>query len=245
MFPGAATGKISSYPHFQGRKIAQTIGADFLTFSDPGLSVSSKVATSWCTGTAEQNFFTEIPPIIRHFCGNRRILFMGISAGGVGALHFNSQFDNCISFVINARTSLITPPSSFFASSKRLYPGLTIEQIESILPLTPAEPSNDVVYAQNINDHVYLAGNCLPYLREFTDSGKVYYILGNWAVGHYVMPRNELLRYCETLIDADTVADVSGKLHLTSSASYNEVLRFAGEKMQRPNIIRKLREARN
>lgn len=191
---------MKTYPFFQGRPLARDADAALLSFSDPGLALSKRVFTTWMTGTTKQNFYRFLPSIIQRFAAGRSVLLTGVSAGGVPSLHLNALLDDSISLVGIPRTSILSPPSSFYATRDTLYPGLSVSEIDKVLPLFPQAPKNPVVYAQNTMDDRYLSASCIPYMQKYANTGLIHVKLGDWGEGHKPMPRSQYLQSCRVLL---------------------------------------------
>lgn len=200
VFPGAVGPSMNKYPFFQGRPLARDTGAALLSFSDPGLAIAKRVFTTWMAGTWGQGFYRYLPSIIERFADGRRVLLTGVSAGGLPALHLNALIKDSISLVGIPRTSILSPPSSFYATRGVLFPNRSIPEINDALPLFPQPPRNPVVYAQNVKDDQYLAASCVPYMQKYADTGLVYTKMGDWGQGHKPMPRSQYVQSCKVLL---------------------------------------------
>lgn len=201
-FPAAVTKNVETFPAFNGRNLARKVNASLLAFSDPALAVDGQVMTGWTLGDANYSFHQDIPEIIRHTTGDRRKIFVGISAGGYPALHFGSLFPDSLSLVVNPRTTIFNPPSHAFEIAHLLYPGLDGYEISEVIPTELGSTSNTVYYAQNFPDYKYVSSHMLPYMNKNIASENIYVRFGNWGTGHSRMPGSELAETLLLLMDA-------------------------------------------
>lgn len=200
-FPGAATAKFRTYPMIAGRAIAKKAGLPILSFSDPVLD-DAELTTSWMLGTEKTQFWDLIRRLVDKFAKGRRLIFTGISAGGYPALHLGNEYPESVSFVVNPRTSLIVPPTSFHRYVRKSFSPTSAERIQDYLPLEAPAPKNHVVFYQNAMDFTYYAGQAAPYFERALPGGRVAIAFGKWGDGHKPMPRDRLANRLRILAGA-------------------------------------------
>ena len=186
-FPAAMTIRHRTFPYFNGRRAAKSAGLPILAFSDPAFAISTEILTGWSLGDSTYLLHRDIPAIIDKFRQGRRLLFIGVSAGGFPALHFSSMYQDSLCFAMNPRTALLTPPTHLHFSAGALFPGASVAEIASLIPTKAPRPNNHVLYAQNLSDDRYFASQMLPYVLENGSSEQVHTILGDWGYGHVPM----------------------------------------------------------
>lgn len=213
VFFAAAVTPQNTFPYFSGRGIAARNGYSLLAFSDPAISMDQNLLTAWTLGDAQYPYHRDIPKIIRKYATDRRIVFIGASAGGFPALHFGSLFPESITVAINPRTSLWTPPTHLNFSAPLLFPGLSPAEISSIIPTRLGLAKNVVLYLQNASDDPYYSSHALPYLASQAPSDTVFWRLGEWGEGHVAPKAVEISKILT---------------HLTSASSWSEGALNAG-----------------
>lgn len=202
VFFTAAVAPGKTWPYFSGRGIGSRTGHSLLAISDPSIAADSRLSTNWTLGDSNYQLHKDLPEIIRKVARNRRIIFVGASAGGFPALHYGSQFPDSVSLVMNPRTSVFTPPSHIQHSAEKLFPGMTARQISEMIPTKLGQAKNTVVYLQNCTDDRYYGSHAIPYLSNQTSTGRVYWKLGEWGEGHVAPAAKEIADTIENLNSA-------------------------------------------
>lgn len=202
-FSAAVTAKIT-YPYFSGIGIAHRTGDSLLAFSDPAICTNKNLATNWTLGDSSYPYHRDLPRIIQKMRRDRRLIFVGASAGGYPSLYYGSMFPDSVSFVINPRTALFTPPTHLTYSSKYLFPGLSPEEISEVIPTTLGPAENTVLYFQNRSDDRYYANHALPFFSRNVGKGNVFWKLGEWGEGHMPPDSKEI---AETIISLTSAPD--------------------------------------
>ncbi|WP_345474131.1 hypothetical protein QMQ05_06955 [Glutamicibacter ectropisis] len=207
VFFTAAVQPQNTYPYFSGRGVAAASGHSLLAFSDPSIALDGNLSTNWTLGDAAYQYHRDVPSIISKIAGDRRIVFVGASAGGFPALYYGSIFPSSVSLVMNPRTNVFTPPTHIQFSNRHLFPGMSPGEIAEIIPTRLGKAQNTVVYFQNCSDDRYYASHAIPYLSNQVDTGMVYWKLGEWGDGHVAPGSREIVETINSLSEAPTWAD--------------------------------------
>ena len=219
VFFTAAVQPQNSYPYFSGRGVTSGTGHSLLAFSDPAIAVDGNLSTNWTLGDAKYQYHRDVPSIIRKIAGDRKIIFVGASAGGFPSLHYGSLFPDSVSLVMNPRTNVFTPPTHIQFSNRHLFPGMTPREIAEIIPTRLGEAKNTVVFYQNCSDDRYYSSHALPYLASQVDTRRVFWKLGEWGDGHVAPGSREIIETINNLSGSDSWAEgaeLSGAHLLTS-----------------------------
>lgn len=207
VFFTAAVEAGKTWPYFSGRGIGARTGHNLLAISDPSIAVDNRLSTNWTLGDSSYQFHKDVPQIVRKIAGDKRIVFVGASAGGFPALYYGSMFPESVSFVMNPRTNVFTPPTHIQHSAKHLFPGLSAKEIAELIPTKLGKAKNTVVYYQNCSDDRYYGSHAVPYLNNQGGTGNVYWKLGEWGDGHVAPNSKEIAETIQALTQADTWAD--------------------------------------
>lgn len=189
-FP-AAIKPDTTWPFFSGAGIARKLGMSLLAVSDPSTAFD-RVPTGWCLGDQRFPLHQHLPRIIEAVAQGRRVVTVGLSAGGFAALHYSALIPGSVAVVGNPRTHLLSPPTAVQYWARAMYGTADPARIAELVPLAPASSTNRVVYLQNTDDHQYFAGHMIPYLHRLGPDADVWTLMGDWGKGHVPPPR-ELL----------------------------------------------------
>lgn len=200
VFFTAAANRHHTWPLFSGIGISDSVGASLLAFSDPSIALGTSVGTGWTLGDYRYPYHQEVPRIIRKVADDRKIILVGASAGGFPALHYGASIPDSISFVMNPRTHVLTPPTAVQYSAAKVYQSNDVEGIAAKIPLCPDMPQNTVVYLQNHADATYFSAHMVPYMQRLSHDSRVWTHLGYWGEGHVPMPKPEIVALIHALI---------------------------------------------
>lgn len=211
-FPSALTPD-ATWPFFSGIGVAARLGASLLAFSDPSTGMAG-VPTGWTLGDHRVPFHEHVPRIIDLLARGRRVVMLGLSAGGYAALHYSSAVPESVAVVGNPRTHLLAPPTAVQYWARTLYDTDDPARISEIVPTAPAPSTNRVIYLQNSGDHPYFAAHMVPYLMRLRSDADVWTLIDHWGDGHVPPPR-ELLHDVLSAVLEDPAA-VDGITRFTS-----------------------------
>ncbi|WP_018296020.1 glycosyltransferase [Corynebacterium lubricantis] len=203
----SASNNDSEAPKIEGRTFASKNGMSLLAFADPSVAYDSSITTNYMMGNKDHDFHSSIESIVRHFVGNGRKIFFGVSGGGFPALKIGSLFPDSLSFVVNPRVNILLGKTNFRVNKKLLYGTLSYGELAKLKGLSIRSVDNTVLYIQNIGDENYFGFQMAPYIAQFGHGANVWSFLGNWGKGHIAMPGRERSALIKYLIQSETWAD--------------------------------------
>lgn len=106
---GALNRRKYSMPRFEWRRTLSRIDCAQLYLSDSTLELNNSIEIGWYMGTAQQDLVSEYAQMVQSVAiagGYQRVVCVGSSAGGFGALALSRQVPNSVAVVFSPQVSI-------------------------------------------------------------------------------------------------------------------------------------------
>ncbi|MGP5048354.1 hypothetical protein [Glutamicibacter ardleyensis] len=201
VFHSALSERVSTYPIFQGRGLAESAGLNLISVSDPSIAMGD-VDLSWYLGNRSQGPLRPLlSPLIQHALDSlntRRIVLFGASGGGYAVANFAYDFPGCIAIAVNPRLDMQARPAAVVSQylnvchnaksatpMRRLRAQYVIEQVSS---LANEGLNHYFLLYQNLGDTVYLNNQAMPFVKALRNDPNLFVKFDNYARGHKPIP---------------------------------------------------------
>ncbi|MET1086858.1 MAG: alpha/beta hydrolase [Arthrobacter sp.] len=169
-----------SLPRFEWRGTLSRLVADKLYLSDSTLELSRALEIGWYLGTHQQDLTSQYAGVVAEFIkyGNySKVLFVGSSAGGFGALALSRYFPGSIAVVFSPQTAIANYHArhrdALLKSSLRKFSDFRLveESMPDRVSMRDAygrgDHRNFVRYVQNAGDAFHFDEHYAPFARQF------------------------------------------------------------------------------
>lgn len=204
-------------PRFEWRRTLSRLDVARLFLSDSTLELSTGLEIGWYIGTAEQDLIAQYADFVRSLADHRgysRILCVGSSAGGFGALALSRRIPNSVAVVFSPQTTIAgyqpRHRKALSAAAFRQYS--SFQRIESDFSARVnmrklyqrSEDRNYVHYVQNTGDRFHFEAHYVPFalalgvdpdLGGLATGRKAYFVPERHEEGHAPPSRGRFLSH--------------------------------------------------
>lgn len=206
VFHGSIPRVREHYPIFSGRHLAEAVGANLISISDPCLALGD-IDLGWHLGTRGLGpLKTTLIPLVSHIINSiesKDLYFFGASGGAHPAIRIGVAFPDSTIILSNPRLSLERRPQAKTKQFLETVFGFAVkgnvqeDHLKFIKSLGETDAGellalsrhSKVLLYQNLEDEGYLNGQVLPFLRSLPlDNSQLLIRFSRDGSGHQVIP---------------------------------------------------------
>lgn len=208
-FHAATPRSITTLPVVSGRAIAKRAGMNFLTVSDPTLSMGD-IDIAWFAGNHVTGpLYRVLTRLLKHLLGDRRAVLFGPSGGGYAAVRYAKRFSGHIVLAVNPRLRMDGAPEPKMERYLRVaHEGASESQkkrirkkyfVEDLSKLYRRGLPFDLHLVQNQEDLVFRHNQAEPFVNALQDDKKLHYFKEAFGEGHRPIPKPLLIEHLENI----------------------------------------------
>lgn len=211
---GAMTAR-ATLPYLVGVGMSAERHVSRLSISDPSLYLDGDLKLAWYAGSSLQpdlpRDLAKIIAKISSVIEASRVVIIGGSGGGFGAMSIGAYLDGSIGVVWNPQTNIRRYYKSFVdVYETKAWGGVRSEGLKTAdLSKVYASPlKNTIIYLQSATDEFHVTKHLQPFRSKLHPTNRFYFYVQKWGEGHIPPPKGQLATWISFALAIDMDSEI-------------------------------------